>query len=172
MEFKLTRFVNLISAIIAFVALLHILDEALHPNIKLGVIVDNRIEVPLRESFRINNNVDYTTLVITEEKQGFPYIVEISEKQFFELNTGDTLVVFKSPIYQKVRTVITFKNLSQTEKIKFEYLDYPRSISTFLFPLLLLVFSILAWKIEEFYLKFAVFLFNVIFSIVVQWLLY
>lgn len=172
MELKLTRFVSLISALIAFVALLHILDEALHPKINLGVVVDNRIEVPLRESFRINNNVDYTTLVKTEQDQDFPFIVEITEKQFFELNTGDTLVVFKSPIYQKVRSVINYKTLSTKEKKRYEYLDYSRSIYTFIFPLLLLVFSILSWKIQEFYLKFAVFLFNIIFSIVVQWLLY
>lgn len=172
MEIKLTRFVSLISALIAFVALLHILDEALHPIIKLGEIVDNRIEVPLKESFRINNNNDYTTLVKTEENQDFPFIVEITEKQFFEFKTGDTLVVFKSPIYHKVRRVKSYNELTSKEKSRFMHLDYSRKIHTFIFPLLIIVFSILSWKIQEFHLKFAVFLFNIIFSVVVQWMLY
>ncbi len=173
METKIIRFVNLFFIFLILNAFIYIFDEVLPPLVRIYTITNNHKQLSFSEEFKINKDLGYTLLVedSTNKNSGEQVLlVEVDEASYFRAAKGDKAFVYVTPIFKHIRFCLDEKHPILKTANPFIY-RYPLEIKNIVMPILILILSILGYKSKIFELKFTLFLFNGIFSIVLKWML-
>ncbi len=173
METKIIRFVNLFYILLLINVLVYIFDEVLPPLVRVYTITNNHKQLSLSEEFKINKDLQYTLLVedsTIENSEEKVLLVEVDEATYYRVRKGEHAFVYVTPIYKHIRFCLDAKHPVLNNINPFTY-RFPLEIKHVLMPLFILVLCILGYKTKIFEVKFTVFLFTAIFSIVLKWML-
>lgn len=174
METKITRFVDLFLVLLLTSAAIYVFDEVLPPRVGLYIITNNHKQIGFTEELKINRDLDYTLLVEdtfqNQNNEHKALLVEVDEATYFRAEKGDIAYVYTTPINKHIRFCLDEKHPVLRSNNPFHY-QYPLDISNLFMPILIIIMSLLAYKTKIFEVKFATFMFTIIFAIVLKWFL-
>ncbi len=173
MEVKINRFVDLFLSFLIIISLVHIFDEVLPAKVSFYQIAENHKSLSFTEELKINKDLSFSLLVedtssLDEDLKVL--LVEVDEGTYLRAKVGERAFVYFTPIYKKIRFCIDESHpvLKGKNPLNFRF---PLDIIHFIMPILILIMSLIGYKIPHFEFKFPLFLFASVFAIVLQWFL-
>ncbi len=173
MEQNLTKLAKAFSILFICVSAYHSMVEFMPKQAVLYKVVQ---EVVLPESttkLTVNNETFFSVFVqpIDNKKvvNAELYQLKITQKDYFQLSVGDSVIIYFSPykhevrgyLYAKMPEYNSIKNpLESRLLLSFEHIGL---------PLITLLLSFCVYFVTTFEVKIALFLFNIIFITVLQW---
>ncbi len=172
MENKINRLATLFAILFLFVAAFHILVELLPANVHLYNVLNHQTVVNIGEEYDIrdnNRNSVFVQCLDSVDKQLKIIQVEVDEDVYFRLKEGDSLYLYFTPFKNEARALLD-QHLPEFYQIKNPAdFHYSLQIKYFILPGVVIILSLLVVFLNYFEIKLALFMFDVIVLMVLQW---
>jgi len=172
MENKINRLATLFAILFLFVASFHILVELLPPKVHLYRVLNHQTAVNIGDEYDIRDNNRNSVFVqcLDSVQQTLKLIqVEVDEDVYFRLKEDDSVYLYFTPFKLEARALLD-EHLQEFHEIKNpEDFNYSLQLKYFILPSVVIILSVLVVFLQYFEVKVALFMFDVIVLMVLQW---
>lgn len=172
MEFKINRLATLFAFLFLFIAIFHFSVELLSPRVHLYCVLNHQKPENLQTEYDIKdftlNSLFVKCLDSVEPALKYRQ-VEMDEDVYFRLKEGDSLYLYFTPYKLEARALLD-QHQSQFHSLKNPSdFRYPLQLKYIVLPTLVVLLSLLVIFLPYFEIKIALFMFDVIVLMVLQW---
>lgn len=172
MENKINRLATLFAILFLFIATFHFLVELMSPKVFLYTVLNHQTEVNIGTEYDIRDNNRNSVFVkcLDSVENSLKLIqVEVDEDVYFRLKEGDSVYLYFTPFKYEARALLD-QHIPEFHQIKDPHdFRYPRQIKYFILPSVVILLSFLVVFLKYFEVKVALFMFDVIVLMVLQW---
>ena len=168
----MNRLATLFAFLFLFVAIFHFSVELLSPRVHLYRVLNHQNPANLHSEYDIKdftlNSLFVECLDSVEPALKYRQ-VEIDEDVYFRLKQGDSLYLYFTPYKLEARALLD-QHQPEFRKLK-NPIDYHYSLQVkyFVLPLVVILLSLLVIFLPYFEVKIALFIFDIIVLMVLQW---
>ncbi len=172
MEFKINKLATYFAILFLIVATFHFAVELLPADCYQYKVLNNQTSVQITDDYDIqdfNKNSIFVECLDSVPSELKLVQVEVEEDVYFRLKEGDTLYLYFTPFKHDARAILD-QHMPEYDSISnHSNYHYPLQIEYFILPAVVILLSIIVALLKKFELKIALFMFDTIILMVLQW---
>ncbi len=172
MEFKITKLATYFALLFLIIAIFHFTVELLPPHCYQYKVLNNQTSVKITDEYDIqdfNKNSIFVECLDSVPKELKMVQVEVDEDVYFRLKEGDSVYLYFTPFKLDARAILDQHMPEYHTIIDPKKYQYSLQIENFILPVVVIFLSVIVCLLKKFEFKIALFMFDIIILMVLQW---